>query len=159
MLIEMQRNYTLTEKLEESNVNEEEELEELVEAVVEEKLEVKEKEKGVKGKKGKKGRKEEVDEEEVIEKVVEEVVAEPDYYNVALSLCFTLTMENGHAVKFLPNGDVLQKKLSSVQRDFRRPMDGLNFNGDGERLLDLENKRIVTGKGNVFLELRVSNGL
>ncbi len=49
-----------------------------------------------------------------MEKVVEVVVVEPDEYDVTLTASFTITMENGHAVKFLPNGDVMQKKLSSI---------------------------------------------
>ena len=65
--------------------------------VVEEVVEVDAKAKKA-GKKGKKGQEE------------EEVVVEappPDEYDVALAATLTLTMKNGHIVKFLPNGDVL----------------------------------------------------
>ena len=67
-----------------------------------------------KDKKGKKGKgKKAKDESEEEEEEEEEVIIPPDEYDVEQAACFSLSMENGHILKFLPNGDVMQKKVQS----------------------------------------------
>lgn len=64
---------------------------------------------------------------------------------------FTLTMANGHVVKFLHNGDVLQTRLNPqrkmMQRDFE---DIVNPYEESRPNSEVEVKRIVTGKGSVI---------
>ena len=69
-------------------------------------------------KKKKKGEESEEEKEEIIE-----IIIPPDEYDVELSACFTMTMNNGHVVKFLPNGDVMQQKLQSKNENLLLPKD------------------------------------
>ena len=103
LLCEMQKKYIMRPKPEviEPEVK-------MVEQEVTEEEENKKDKKSKKGK-GKKGKEEEVEEEE--EEV--EVIIPPDEYDVEQAACFSLSMENGHILKFLPNGDVMQKKVQS----------------------------------------------
>ena len=83
----------------------------------------------------------EYQEEEIKEKP--EVIIQPDEYDVSLAACFSLTMVNGHIVKFLPNGDVMQKKIKSKLQNLLEAHVGSP---------DEELHRVVTGKG-IFLAI------
>ena len=103
LLCEMQKKYIMRPKPE-VVVKEVKKVEKLVEEE-----DTSKKDKKAKKGKGKKG-KEESEEEEEEE---EEIIIPPDEYDVEQAACFSLSMENGHILKFLPNGDVMQKKVQS----------------------------------------------
>ena len=81
------------------------------------------------------------DDDEEPEPEPEPVVIPPDEYDVTQTACFSLSMENGHIVKFLPNGDVMQKKVESKKMNLLYP------NTDNP---EQELHRVVTGKGTFF---------
>ena len=78
--------------------------------------------------------------DEVAEAPAEVVL--PDEYDVEQAASFVLTMENGHVLKFLPNGDVMQKKVQSKSCNL--------LYEDAENPAK-ETHRVVTGKGTFSL--------